>query len=201
MNHLVQDILQCITSLYAAGKVIKLCWIPSHVGIGGNERADSAAKRAALTTAHRRLPLPAKDFFPCVHKYTRDDWQRQWSILANNKLKHIKPRLGAWASSLRKSRREEINLCRLRIGHSLASHRYLLCGDPRPKCPRCDDSLSIRHVLIECPQFALERARYFGMEASALTMFMLLNDDSYLVDKVLEYMKDINFQIIFTSQH
>jgi len=38
------------THLVNSGKTITLCWIPSHIGIGGNERADAAAK-AALSSS------------------------------------------------------------------------------------------------------------------------------------------------------
>ena len=47
---LVLKIIKDYTSLIKAGKVIKFCWIPSHVNIPGNERADTAAKSKALNS-------------------------------------------------------------------------------------------------------------------------------------------------------
>ena len=43
---IVQSIIKDYTNLANAGKTIILCWIPSHVNIHGNNRADTAAKSA-----------------------------------------------------------------------------------------------------------------------------------------------------------
>ena len=43
---IVQNIIKDYTHLANTGKAIILCWIPSHVNIRGNERADTAAKSA-----------------------------------------------------------------------------------------------------------------------------------------------------------
>ena len=40
---IVQNIITDYTHLANSGKTIILCWIPSHVNIRGNERADTAA--------------------------------------------------------------------------------------------------------------------------------------------------------------
>ena len=43
---IMQNIIMDYTHLANSGKTIILCWIPSHVNIRGNERADTAAKSA-----------------------------------------------------------------------------------------------------------------------------------------------------------
>jgi len=48
---LVQIILSDYAHLTMNGKTVVMCWIPSHVSISGNERADAAAK-AALSLTH-----------------------------------------------------------------------------------------------------------------------------------------------------
>ena len=45
-SDLVQKFLKHYTVVAKNGKNIILCWIPSHVGILGNEKADATAKSA-----------------------------------------------------------------------------------------------------------------------------------------------------------
>jgi ribonuclease HI len=60
-NPLVQKIVSKYSSLSSQGKDIIFCWLPSHVGISGNEKADSAAK-AALGLPISDLKFPHSDF-------------------------------------------------------------------------------------------------------------------------------------------
>ena len=79
-----------------------------------------------------------------------------------NKLHSVKPVLGDWQSSYRRCRKDEVVLCRARIGHTHLTHSYILRKDPPPVCEHCQCILTVRHILVECNHFAQERKDIFG---------------------------------------
>nr|CAD7402320.1 unnamed protein product [Timema poppensis] len=79
----------------------------------------------------------------------------QWVLTpAQNKLRSIRDGVSRWPSSIRKSRREEVIVTRLRVGHTSLTHGFLLRGDPPPVCEFCDAPLSVYHILVECRKLA-----------------------------------------------
>jgi len=70
-SDLVQKFLKDYTILAKKWQNVILCWIPSHVGIIGNEKADAAAK-SALSFTH--MKLPATDIYPRITKLIFDKW-------------------------------------------------------------------------------------------------------------------------------
>jgi len=89
----VQNIIKDYTHLADSGKTIILCWIPSHVNIRGNERADTAAK-SALSLPITDMKLPACELIACVSKLCLDEWQDIWDCCEGNKLHSINPTVG-----------------------------------------------------------------------------------------------------------
>lgn len=55
-----------IISFTSEKKSVQFCWIPSHVGIRGNEEVDGLAQSATALppSAGTSLPHSASDFFP-----------------------------------------------------------------------------------------------------------------------------------------
>jgi len=92
---LVQKFIKEYTLLSNSGKNILLCWIPSHTGIRGNEKVDTAGK-AALSLAVTPMKLPASEFFPRVNKLISEDCQQIWQNCAENKLRFIRPTVGTY---------------------------------------------------------------------------------------------------------
>jgi len=101
---LVLKIIKDYTSLIKAGKVIEFCWIPSHVDIPGNERADTTA-RAALFLPVTSMKLPTSEFKPCTSRFCLEEWQDIWNNAANNKA--VYPTVGKCIHNNLLSRRDE----------------------------------------------------------------------------------------------
>ena len=89
-SDLVQKFLKDYTILSTNGKNVILCWIPSHVGILGNEKADAAAAaKSALSLLVTHMKLPATGMYPRITKLIFDEWQEVWNCSAGNKLHAI----------------------------------------------------------------------------------------------------------------
>ena len=66
-NDLVQKFIKEYSVQTKQGKTIASCWIPSHVAIPGNEKADSAAKDGLSLTV-TALKSPASELLPRAKK-------------------------------------------------------------------------------------------------------------------------------------
>ena len=117
-------------------KNIILCWIPSHIGVRGNERADSAAK-SALDLSPKAISIPYTDLKPRISKFFHKKWQQRWDMNINNKLFQIQPTLGEGRPAFRASRREQVIISRLCIGHTRLTHTFILKQETQPQCLTC----------------------------------------------------------------
>ena len=196
-SYLLTLIRQKLHSLRDRGKTVDLVWLPSHCGISGNERADRSAKTATERAVPPGLRVPYFDLNALVKQYVAKLWQRRWEEDPKGaKLRGLKPRLGHWVSSSAGSRREEVVLSRLRMGHTHATHSFrLIRGDP-PDCPRCGNLLSVKHVLVDCRDYEIERHRHLG---GSPTLESLLGEfPTVELSSILSFLKSIDFNVVYS---
>ena len=184
-NPLILQLLQKLHHLSCAHKTIHLCWIPSHIGIRGNEAADMAAKES-LNQDITASQVPYTDLKSHINHFISSKWQERWSSCRDNKLFQVKPTLGEWPPGFRRSRKEEVVLSRLRIGRTYFSHSYILRREDPPECTACQEIYSVRHVLIDCIDLGLIRPRFYSVP-DMKTLF-----DTVSVDRIISFVKEIN---------
>ena len=182
---MIRDIAERCHHLHTVNKIISFCWIPSHVGIRGNERADAAAK-TALSLPESDIKVPHTDLRQKVNDHFIAKWQNRWNTIAFNKLQAVKPYIGETKLKNIVNRREEGVLHRARMGHTYLTHSYLLRGEDAPECIPCQSLLTVEHILIHCVDFALARAKYYNA-ASLKQLF-----DTVDPRKVVSFLREIN---------
>jgi kelch-like protein 2/3 len=183
-NPLVSRLLSTHHTLSSCKNIV-FCWLPSHVGISGNEKADGAAK-SSLSLSEAKIKVPHSDLKPLINRYVMTKWQSAWNNAVNNKLHAIKPLLGDSLQSYRAVRRDEVVLARCRIGHSHITHSYLLNREEQPECVFCLEPYTVKHFMIDCMDLALVRQAHFTVDS----MHQLFNTIS--CDIILDYLKQIN---------
>ena len=69
----------------------------------------------------------------------------------------------------------------------LSSNQHLSCNQLPPICSVCQIPLTVQHFMLDCPQFTVNRAKYFTV--SSLKDLLYHVNDHVIVD----FIKDIGF--------
>lgn len=188
------------------GIKITIRWVPGHMDVDGNEKADEDAKDAArgVSSAKSRLPT-------CLHKplptsasrakqnrkaYITERAQQQWAISPRHrKMQQVAPNLsGKSYSALTEglSRKQAALLFQLRTGQiALNKHLHTIGRAETPTCAACEDAPeTVQHYLLYCPAYAKARHRiFYEYGAAALTLRALLNSKR-LLRPLFTYIQD-----------
>ena len=179
-NHhpLVKEIVHSLDILHGRGITVEYCWIPSHIGIEGNEKADQKAK-AASSRAPELAPIYHEDYYHCIKTSINTFRNREWTA-SRQKLLEVKPSVGKWTTIPGIKREEEVILNRLRLGHTRLTHGYLMdssAPQTPPICEYCNDSvLTVKHILIQCPNLANHRRRITPIQSRSVTLNDVLGE-------------------------
>ena len=190
-NSLVIRIKKKCRKLKCDGKEIILEWIPSHVGISGNEMADKKAKESLNLSRFKTLPYSYEDFKYIMKSDILKQWQQEWDQF-NSHLHQIKPKLGNMGSSFNKNRRNEVAISRLRLGCTLIDVKHLFERTAPLQCNTCNTRCNSKHLILFCPDFANFR--------TSLVDYIRDNNLIYSINTMLQDTFPMDLLLVFLNR-
>ena len=94
------------------------------MGIQGNDSADAEAKGASERT-EEPIPINHSDWGRIIRNALVGEWKQRWGT-CRDKLREIKSEPETWIDCGKYSRRDEVIISRMRLGHTLLTHGYLV---------------------------------------------------------------------------
>lgn len=192
-NYLISKIADAFSKLTTKDKIV-LEWIPSHMGIPGNEKADTIAAQSLKLNNCNAIPLPIDDIKKKIKVHYNNEWQEAWTS-QHPTTTEMKPILGHTVCG-KLPRPLQVCLTRLRLKTCLLTHEHFFArGIPAAVCATCQCAMSLQHLLLECPVFAIERTPLLAechLLHKSTKLSTILNPD-YPCDIIIKYLRDISY--------
>ena len=156
-NPIVQEILKIINENQHI--LVNIYWIPSHMNIFGNEKADQLAKKG-LNEIVTNINIHHNDAKNAAYKQYFEKWNTYWQN--NNKYHNtiferqmyvLHPHIGKWKAFDFENRRYMGIITRLRHGKTRLTHNHIFESMDPPNCTGCNDQLTVQHILDICPAY------------------------------------------------
>ena len=93
----------------------------------------------------------------------RGKWRNdEWKTSRKTFLQNIREDIFTKFSTQGLTRKEQVLMTRLRIGHTMITHRHLLDKTAAPQCESCSKPITVEHILCECKKYQHIRKSYIS---------------------------------------
>ena len=167
---------------------IKLMWVPSHVGISGNEEADIVAKASISTPQIAQNIFSPNDIKNVLFNKFKHNEQLEWNLYTHF-YKTLNPLRQKQVFPSNIPRREVVAFTRLRMGHTRLTHKKYFDSTGPTDCVFCqNEELSIQHIIDDCPA-AYEISQRTGIHNLRNTLSEMSHKNIKNIAKFLRHSK------------
>ena len=178
--NLVREILHKLQCLKMKRISVSFEWIPAHVGIHGNEIADTLAKNATKRKAiDFEIKLSKNDLETKSYKVYLDEWQKDWDTsLKGRFLYNIQNKVTDNPKFKFNTRNEEIMFHRFRLGVTSLNYKFFEIGLHNDgQCQVCKVPETIDHYLFTCKRYDRIRNTTLKSLKAPITVKNLLTNE------------------------
>jgi len=148
---LLNDLLYHISKL--SSNQIRFIWIPSHIDLSGNDRADTLAKEALTIDQINSINyLELQEIYTLIKLYIINKWQIEYSNDSRGHFyKSMCPIVSTDIKYLEPYRHKEVQISRLRLGVANTNQRlFIIKRHDDGLCNTCKVKETIHHLLLDC---------------------------------------------------
>ncbi|KAF6215118.1 hypothetical protein GE061_009867 [Apolygus lucorum] len=156
VNHIFIEILEEVYRMKVRGQKVRFVWTRAHVGVTGNEFADSLSNSARRNGLNLDVRLPFTDLYVVAYRQLKAGWQQLYDdARVGNHYRQMNPRIAVkpWFSRFELSRPDIRVINRLRSNHGLCGaylHRIGLRSSSG--CEDCgEEEETLKHIFMDCP--------------------------------------------------
>lgn len=150
---LVASVLTIISNIQKSDRKISLIWVPSHIGIPGNEIADGLAKEA-IKQPEIQIDIPPElaDLKRVIRREVMTEWQARWNSAPESRhYWSLETKISNRIKFASTNRKKEVVISRLRLGKCRLNHNMKKINLHKTGlCETCGEEETIEHWLLHC---------------------------------------------------
>uniref|UniRef100_A0A671QEF9 Reverse transcriptase domain-containing protein n=1 Tax=Sinocyclocheilus anshuiensis TaxID=1608454 RepID=A0A671QEF9_9TELE len=116
---IIFEVMQSLFRIRQSGLMVNFLWVPSHMGVEGNEEADHLAKQALRhAQIDIKVSMSKAEVKGLIANEIRKKWQKEWdSGTKGRHFHHIQEKVAGQERRKFGNRKEDVLMSRMRIGH------------------------------------------------------------------------------------
>lgn len=184
-SNIVKELFFMLYQIQNSGIEVAFAWVPSHVGIPGNEMVDKIAKESYDKPVTIFVNKSKRVIERNIDKSVMDIWQDRWDLSNKGRFYYsVNPVVREKPSFSVQDRLKETQLTRLRFGTCwLNNTRALFEKEGSDLCDTCLVRENVEHFLLECVKhfsLSLELVNLILEKNESCDVFSVLKDPDCL---------------------